>query len=170
MKIHEIIFEKPCLVCNVWPLFTFFSLQETGEVHGSLEHYGVYDHRAIRYCNLCMTAQIEFYSHDCVDLESWDFVAWFVIGHVDLMMLAEFVTHCPNRNSQNCECLIHLHLQESFEKILRNPHTYRTLESKITYNRISVDREKGYPYFRLYDKPYVMYSDILEPNKVWEPD
>jgi hypothetical protein len=44
------------------------------------------------------------------------------------------------------------------------------LESKITYNRISVDREKGYPYFRLYDKPYVMYSDKLEPNKVWEPD
>ena len=162
MQTDEMLVQKNCLICETQPLHPFFDFQKTGLAPFYKEHRFDYSYRSIRYCDTCRRGVIEHYEHDCFQMdEPWDFLAWFVLDRVDLLILETYLLGCPNHFDPHCECQVHRHLQESFDNILLGPHMDRSLESERIFNWLMVDRENAIPNFRLMEGGYYLYTGNL---------
>jgi hypothetical protein len=168
METDEMLVQKNCLICETKPLYPFFDFHKTGVPPFLEEHRFVYYYRAIRYCKACMRGVIEYYEHDCCLIDDpADFLAWFVLDKVDLLILETYVRQCSTNYDPHCECDVHRHLQDSFENIIMSPHFNRSLvDTHRIYSWLTVDRVNARPNFRLMEGAYYVYVGNLVSKSV----
>ena len=162
MIYYEMLIQRNCSICKTQPLNLFFELFKDGIAPDLKGHELVYCHRSIWYCKTCLWGFIESYSHDCFYPDKpWDYAAWFSLEPIDLGILDDYTRSCPDNFDPLCVCPVHLHLQNSFEKIMLRPHTFQSMKSPRVPHLLMVDRVNGQPIFRQADQTYCLYYGTL---------